>query len=76
MPCQASTQWDALAHIFLDDKMYNGFDATEVTVQGANKLGIENVRDKMVGRGVLLDIARHKHMDSLDDGYAITNEAA
>ena len=51
MPCQASTQWDALAHIFLDDKMYNGYDATEVTVQGAAKLGIENVRDKMVGRG-------------------------
>ena len=74
MPCQASTQWDALAHIFLDDKMYNGYDATEVTVQGANKLGIENVRDKMVGRGVLLDIARHKGLDSLDDGYAITNE--
>ena len=49
MPCQASTQWDALAHIFLDDKMYNGYDATEVTVQGAAKLGIENVRDKMVG---------------------------
>ena len=73
-PCQASTQWDALAHIFLDDKMYNGYDATEVTVQGANKLGIENVRDKMVGRGVLLDIARHKGLDSLDDGYAITNE--
>ncbi|MEH2484012.1 hypothetical protein V1282_007369 [Nitrobacteraceae bacterium AZCC 2146] len=28
MPCQASTQWDALCHIFLDDKMYNGYDAT------------------------------------------------
>src|ERR1700752_2119607 len=27
MPCQASTQWDALCHIFLGDKMYNGYDA-------------------------------------------------
>ncbi|MGO1074998.1 cyclase family protein [Inquilinus sp. CA228] len=72
MPCQASTQWDALCHIFLDDKMYNGYDARLVDVKGAKKLGIEHVRDKMVGRGVLLDIARFKGVDSLDDGYAIT----
>jgi kynurenine formamidase len=74
MPCQASTQWDALCHIFHGDKMYNGYDATLVDVRGAKKLGIENVRDKMVGRGVLLDIARWKGLDSLDDGYAITND--
>lgn len=72
MPCQASTQWDALCHIFLDDKMYNGFEATLVDARGAQKLGIENYRDKMVGRGVLLDVARWKGKDSLDDGYAIT----
>lgn len=72
MPCQASTQWDALCHIFLDNKMYNGYDANLVDVKGAKKLGIEHVRDKMVGRGVLLDIARFQGVDSLDDGYAIT----
>ena len=73
MPCQASTQWDALCHIFLDDKMYNGYDAKLVDARGAKKLGIEHVRDKMAGRGVLLDVARHKGVESLDDGYAITN---
>ena len=72
MPCQASTQWDALCHIFLDDKMYNGYDARLVDARGAKKLGIEHVRDKMVGRGVLLDVARFKGVDSLDDGYAMT----
>ncbi|MBP7241610.1 cyclase family protein [Amaricoccus sp.] len=72
MPCQASTQWDGLCHIFLDDKMYNGYDAKLVDVRGAQKLGIEHYRDKMIGRGVLLDIARWKGVDSLDDGYAIT----
>jgi len=72
MPCQASTQWDALCHIFLDDKMYNGFDALLVDARGARKLGIEHVRDKMVGRGVLLDVARFKGVSWLDDGYAIT----
>lgn len=74
MPCQASTQWDALCHIFLGDKMYNGFDARLVDAKGARKLGIENYRDKMVGRGVLLDVARWKGVDSLDDGYPISNE--
>ena len=74
MPCQGSTQWDALCHIFLDDKMYNGYPATDVSVNGAKRLGIEHVRDKMVGRGVLLDIARWKGVDSLDDGYPITND--
>ncbi len=73
MPCQASTQWDALCHIFLGDKMYNGYDATLVDSRGAQKLGIEHVRDKMVGRGVLLDVARFKGLDSLPDGYGITN---
>src|ERR1700740_2758668 len=73
MPCQASTQWDALCHIFLDDKMYNGYSANLVDARGAKKLGIEHVRDKMVGRGVLLDIARFKGVDSLADGEAVTN---
>lgn len=72
MPCQASTQWDALCHIFIDDKMYNGHDAGLVDARGAKKNGIEHVRDKMVGRGVLLDIARYKGVASLDDGYAVT----
>ncbi|MEM0908151.1 MAG: cyclase family protein [Pseudomonadota bacterium] len=72
--CQGSTQWDALCHIFLDDKMYNGYPATDVTVNGAKRLGIDKVRDKMVGRGVLLDVARWKGVASLDDGYAITPE--
>lgn len=73
MPCQASTQWDALSHIFYGDKMYNGYDARLVDAYGARKLGIENVRDKMAGRGVLLDVARHMGVTALDDGYAITN---
>jgi kynurenine formamidase len=73
MPCQASTQWDALCHIFLDDKMYNGYDAKLVDVRGAKKLGIEHVRDKMVGRGVLLDVARFRGVESLRDGEAISS---
>jgi kynurenine formamidase len=53
--------------------MYNGYDAKLVDARGAKKLGIEHVRDKMAGRGVLLDVARFKGVESVDDGYAITN---
>src|SRR3954447_11229914 len=57
---QCATQWDALAHIYHEGKMYNGYGTEAVTSQGANKNSITAVRDKMVTRGVLLDIARYK----------------
>ena len=41
---------------------------------GAQKCGIEKTKNKMVGRGVFLDVARYKGVDSLEDGYGITNE--
>jgi kynurenine formamidase len=74
MPVQAATHWDSLGHIFYEEKMYNGFDAREVDCNGLGKLGIEHTRNKMVGRGVLLDVARYKGFDSLDDGYGMTND--
>src|SRR6185369_17026572 len=65
-------QWDALGHIFYDDKMWNGYDARLVDSGGAQKNGIEKVKDRMVGRGVLLDVARFLGVESLADGDAIT----
>jgi kynurenine formamidase len=74
MPLQCGTQWDALGHVFYGDKMWNGYDAKLVDSNGAHKNGIEKVKDKMVGRGVLLDIARYKGVDSLEDGYGISTD--
>jgi kynurenine formamidase len=74
LPLQCGTQWDALAHIFYDDKMWNGYDARLVDANGAQKNGIEKAKAKMVGRGVLLDVARWAAVDFLEDGMAITNE--
>ncbi len=73
MPVQAATHWDSLGHIFLDNEMYNGHSASRVDSGGVHKLGIEHTRAKMVGRGVLLDVARHKGVDWLPDGYGISN---
>lgn len=74
MPLQCGTQWDGLGHIFYEDRMWNGYDCREVTAFGAQKAGIEKTKDRMVGRGVFIDMARHKGVDWLEDGYPITCE--
>ena len=72
LPTQCASQWDALAHVFVEDKMWNGYPAKLVDARGAHKNGIEHFADKMVGRGVLLDVARYKKKARLADGYGIT----
>jgi putative cyclase len=74
MPVQGATHWDSLGHIFYEEKMYNGHDARNVDSNGVGKLGIEHTRNKMAGRGVLLDIARLKGVEYLADGYGISND--
>lgn len=74
LPLQCGTQWDALGHVFNNDKMWNGYDATLVGSNGAEKNAIHKMRNKMVGRGVLLDVARWAGVNSLDDGTAIDAE--
>ena len=57
MPLQAATQWDALSHVYYEDKLYNGFPASSVTSLGAFHCGIDKVDGKgITSRGVLLDI--------------------
>lgn len=73
MPLQACTQWDALSHVVLDGEIYNGFDATQhITSLGADRCGIEAQVTGVVGRGVLLDVARHRGVESLELGEVIS----
>ena len=83
MPTQSATHWDALGHVFYRYKeadgkwktvMWNGHSAANVTGRGLAKSGIHTMKNKMVGRAVLLDIARHKGIDPLPDGFGITTE--
>jgi len=71
MYLQTGTQWDGLSHIFRDGKMWNGRDARLVTSAGAARNGIEKFKDKVVTRGVLLDIARSRGVEYLEPGQAI-----
>ena len=71
---QGATHWDALGHIFYEDKAYNGYDAKLIDSKGLNVLGIEHSKNKMVGRGVLLDIARYRGVKWMADGENISND--
>lgn len=74
LPLQSGTQWDSLAHIVFDNRIYNGYDATSVGSKGAIRNDIANARDRVVGRGVLLDIPRAKGRPWLEPGEAIHAE--
>ena len=55
---QDVTHIDALSHIFFAGKMYNDRSASLVSAtNGAAQLSIEHLRDGVVTRGVLLDVA-------------------
>ena len=68
---QSSTQWDSLAHVWYDDKLYNGFSAEEIGAGGARRCAIGNWAQGIIGRAVLLDVARHLGVDCLAPGHRI-----
>ena len=70
----AHTHLDALGHVFFQGKMYNGFSQEEVTEKGAGKLDIHNLKNGILTRGILIDIARLKGVPYLEPGTAIYPE--
>jgi kynurenine formamidase len=77
MSTAAGTHIDCLSHVTYDDLMYNGFPASNVTASaGAITCGAETLPE-IVTRGVLLDVARVKGVDGIDEidpAYAITGD--
>ncbi|MEE2663393.1 MAG: cyclase family protein [Myxococcota bacterium] len=70
----ATTHLDALCHVFVDEKMYNGFSKHEVKSTGARRCSVMVARDGIVSRGVLLDMPRSLGVEWLDPRTAITVE--
>ena len=71
---QGSTQYDALGHLWYDGKIWNGYDA-RTTVGGLSKASVVPIAERgVVGRGILLDIARWRGKNSLDKGETFTHE--
>ena len=76
MGLQACTHWDALAHVSYEGRLYNGFPASEISDEGAPHCGIDKA-GAIIGRGVLLDVARARGVDRLGgalQGHALTPE--
>ncbi|MBC6459949.1 cyclase family protein [Actinomadura sp. HBU206391] len=65
---QGSTQYDALGHVWYDGKLWNGYDARS-TIGGMDVASVLPIAEKGVaGRGVLIDMARHRGKPWLDKG--------
>jgi kynurenine formamidase len=68
----AHSHIDALCHILYKDQTYNGYARGEVnTDKGCTKLGIQNLKNGIVTRGVLIDIPRLRGVPYLEPGTAI-----
>jgi kynurenine formamidase len=72
MPLQGATQWDSLAHVGYDDLFYNNVPVRSVmALGGASRNAIDNALPGIVGRGVLVDIARARGVEWLQAGESI-----
>jgi kynurenine formamidase len=68
----AHSHIDALCHILYKDQTYNGYARAEVnTAKGCTKLGIDNLKNGVVTRGILIDIPRLKNLPYLEPGTPI-----
>ena len=66
---------DALCHILYKNQTYNGYAREEVnTAKGCTRLGIDNLKQGIITRGVLLDMPRLKGVPYLEPGTAIYPE--
>lgn len=69
-----STHIDALCHWQLNDKIHAEFNANDVREEnGWKKYGVETI-PPIIGRGILLDIAKYLKADKLKDSYIISLE--
>lgn len=68
----STTHVDALSHMFVRGQMFGGRPAAEVRSDGARSNTVMSMADGVVGRGVLLDVARAIGVDFLDAGEVIS----
>lgn len=71
----AHSHMDALCHILYKDQTYNGYARAVVnTDKGCTKLGIDNLKQGLITRAVLIDIPRLKGVPYLEPGTAVYQE--
>jgi kynurenine formamidase len=67
----ATSHIDALCHVFVGGRMYNGFAAGDVKSTGARRCSVMVARDGIVARGVLLDVPRARGARWLEPGERV-----
>lgn len=71
---QGSTQYDALGHVWYGGQMWNGYDA-RTSIGGLDKASVEPIAQRgVVGRAVLLDMARFRGKATLASAETYTHE--
>ncbi|MBL6751408.1 MAG: cyclase family protein [Nevskia sp.] len=71
---QGSTQYDALGHTWYDNQIWNGYDAMS-TIGAMTKASVLPLAERgIVGRGILLDMARYRGKDVLSRGETFNHE--
>lgn len=70
----AHTHVDALCHQLKAGELYNGYSADVITDSGCAKLGIDNLKNGVFTRGILIDVPRLKGVPWLEPGVAIYPE--
>ena len=71
---QGSTQYDALGHVWYGGQIWNGYDA-RTTIGGLDKASVEPIAQRgVVGRGILLDMARFRGKETLDKAETFDHE--
>lgn len=66
-----TTHVDALSHMFVRGRMYNGRPPSEVRSDGARRNTVLTLADGIVGRGVLLDVPAARGVDFLAPDAAV-----
>ena len=71
---QGSTQYDGLGHVWFGGQIWNGYDA-RTTIGGLDKASVEPLAQRgIVGRAVLLDMARFRGKKTLEAAETFTHE--
>lgn len=69
---ESQSHIDALCHVSYRGRMFNGHPVEAVTTMGSSVLTVDDYRNGVVGRGVLLDIPRFRGVDWLEPGEWVT----
>src|ERR1043165_5370153 len=67
----AHTHIDSLCHMFYEGRMFNGFAQTNVLGDGAHKLGVQNLKNGILTRGLLVDVPLLRNAGFLEPGAPI-----